>query len=168
MTSLRSAAVGPALRALARAGALLDVAEGTDPAALGARLDPDTFDCAEQIRAVADFALRATLPLAGREVPDVPERADPRASLAFARRHVEGLSEADFDGAEARRIRHRAGFADLDQPGAEYLHLFALPNLWFHLSIAYATLKVAGVRVGKADFDGLHEYPAGFSFVRKA
>ena len=168
LMALRAAAVPPALRALARADALLDVAEGTDPAALGARLDPDRFDCAEQIRAVADFALRATLPLAGREVPEVPERADPRASLAFARCHVEGLSEAEFDGAEARRIRHRAGFADLDQTGAEYLHLFALPNLWFHLSVAHATLKVAGVSVGKADFDGFHAYPAGFSFAPKA
>ena len=168
MTSFRSAAVGPALRALARAGAPVDVAEGTDPAVLAARLDPDTFDCAEQIRAVADFALRATLPLTGREVPDVPERADPRAGLAFARRHVEGLSEADLDGAEARRIRHRAGFADLDQPGAEHLHLFALPNPWLHLSIVYGTLEIAGVPVGKADFDGFHEHPAGFSFVRKA
>ena len=166
--ALHAAAVPPALRALARADALLDVAEGAGPAVLGARLDPDTFDCADQLRAVADFALRATLPLAGREVPDVPERADPRAGLAFARRHVEGLSEAEFDGAEVRRIRHRAGFADLDQPGAEYLHLFALPNLWFHLSIAHATLKVAGVSVGKADFDGFHAYPAGFSFVRQS
>ena len=166
--ALHAAAVPPALRALARADALLDVAEGTDPAALGARLDPDAFDCAEQIRAVADFALRATLPLAGRELPEPPERADPRASLAFARRHVEGLSEAEFDGAEVRRIRHRAGFADLDQTGAESLHLFALPNLWFHLSIAHATLKVAGVPVGKADFDGFHEDPAGFSFAPKA
>ena len=168
MTSLHPAAVPPALRALARAGALLDLAEGAGPAALAARLDDDTLDLADQIRTVAGFALRATMPLAGREVPDLPERGDPRASLALARRLIGGLSESEFDGAEGRPIRHRAGFADLDQPGADHLHLFALPNLWFHLSMAYATLKVAGVSVGKADFDGLHEYPAGFSLVRTA
>ena len=168
MTSLHTAAVPPALRALARAEALLDVADGAGPAALSARLDPDTLDAADQIRTVAGFALRATLPLVGREVPDLPERADPRASLAFARRRIEGLGASEFDGAEGRRIRHRAGFADLDQPAADYLHLFALPNLWFHLTMAYATLKVAGVPVGKAHFDGLHAYPAGFSFVRRA
>jgi hypothetical protein len=28
----------------------------------------------------------------------------------------------------------------------------------------HVALKQAGVRLGKADFDGVHEYPEGFSF----
>ena len=40
----------------------------------------------------------------------------------------------------------------------------ALPNLYFHQAMLHVALKQAGVRLGKADFDGIHEYPEGFSF----
>jgi hypothetical protein len=30
--------------------------------------------------------------------------------------------------------------------------------------MAHVALKRAGVPLGKADFDGLHDYPEGFSF----
>lgn len=69
-----------------------------------------------------------------------------------------------FQGAETRRIRHRAGFAQLDQPGAEYLQLFALPNFFFHLSMGFAVLRQGGIEIGKSDYDGLHDYPQGFRF----
>jgi hypothetical protein len=74
------------------------------------------------------------------------------------------LEPAAFAAAESRRIRHRAGFADLDQTGAEFLHLFGLPNFMFHLSMGFAVLRQRGLDIGKADFDGLHEYPHGFRF----
>ena len=75
---------------------------------------------------------------------------------------MEALDPAAFAGAETRRIRHRAGFADLDQSGADFLHLYGMPNFLFHASMAFAILRANGVAVGKADFDGLHDYPPGF------
>ena len=48
--------------------------------------------------------------------------------------------------------------------GQDYLLNFVLPNLYFHQAMLYVALKQAGVRLGKADFDGLHDYPEGFSF----
>jgi uncharacterized protein len=30
--------------------------------------------------------------------------------------------------------------------------------------MAYASLRMAGLSIGKADFDGLHSYPDEFSF----
>jgi hypothetical protein len=57
-------------------------------------------------------------------------------------------------------IAHRAGEADLVQDGATYLHCFAIPNLWFHLGMAYAILRTEGLSIGKADFDGWHRYCA--------
>jgi hypothetical protein len=158
------AAVPPACLALDRAGHLLDLAanEGGGVALLTARLHPDMMNAAGQIRTVAGFALRATCPLAGQPIPRGSFSDDLRglrAGLAFARAGVDALAPADFAGAEARRIRHRAGEADLDQSAADYLHLFALPNLWFHLSMAYAIFRRDGLAIGKADFDGLHAYP---------
>jgi hypothetical protein len=55
-----------------------------------------------------------------------------------------------------RRILHRAGGADLDQTGTDHLHLSALPNPWFHFSIAHAIFRAEGLAIGKANFDGLH------------
>ena len=61
-------------------------------------------------------------------------------------------------------IVHRAGFADLEQDGASFLHLYGMPNFLFHVTMGYAALRAAGVALGKADFDGFHDYPAGFAF----
>ena len=60
---------------------------------------------------------------------------------------------------------HTAGDAALDQRARDYLVDFAIPNLWFHLTMAYAALRAARVAIGKADFDGLYAYRRGFHFV---
>ncbi len=65
--------------------------------------------------------------------------------------------------AERRIVRAQAGFAVLELPGEVYLHEFGLPNLYFHQAMAHVALKQAGVPLGKADFDGKHDYPPGFS-----
>ena len=161
-----AASVPPALQALERANALLQRPD-VGPAQLAARLAPDMFDCASQLRTMAIFALRATWPLTGRDPEQRQFEASPyglRARIGHAQGQIGLLTPADFNGAETRIITHRAGFADLTQSGPDYLYHFALPNLWFHLSMAYATLRANGVPLGKADFDGLHSYPDGFSF----
>lgn len=161
-----AASVPPALQALERANALLHRPD-VGPKELSARLAPDMFDCASQLRTVAIFALRATWPLTGRDYEQRQFDTSAfglRARIGHAQGQIGLLTPADFAGANTRTISHRAGFADLTQTGADYLHHFALPNLWFHLSMAYATLRANGVLLGKADYDGLHNYPAGFNF----
>ena len=158
------AAVPVALQALKQAQVLLDKAT---PGMLTARLAPGMFDCAEQFLTVAGFALRATYPLVGRDVPelDYPNDKDGLyAALIAAQSLIGDLPAEDFETAADRQITHRAGFADLTQSAPDYLQHFALPNLWFHLSMIYAILRSEGALVGKADFDGLHVYPAGFVF----
>jgi len=34
----------------------------------------------------------------------------------------------------------------------DYITQFVLPNFFFHISIAYALLRMKGVQIGKADF----------------
>ena len=154
-----AASVPVVLQGLRQAQVLL---EKTPPTLMQARLAPGMFDLGTQVGVVAGFALRATYPLMGRAVPQLC--GPPGERLAQARALVEGLHPDDFAQAENRMISHRAGFADLTQPAADYLNHFALPNLWFHLSMIHAILRANGVPVGKADFDGLHVYPDGFSF----
>ncbi|MFZ0099538.1 MAG: DUF1993 family protein, partial [Gemmobacter sp.] len=122
----------------------------------------------QQVATAAGFALRVAYPLAGREVPPSADLGLDRIGLgrriAAARTSLAALDRAEFADAASRRIRHRAGFAELDQPGDDYLHLFGMPNFMFHVSMTFAVLRAEGLEIGKADFDGLHDYPHGFRF----
>jgi hypothetical protein len=148
---------------LVRMQGFLDRAAGRE-AVLTARLAPDMFTCGQQIATAAGFALRTSFPLAGLPVPSLPEPPPDRAGLsvriAAVQAALDGLDPAAFDA--PGRIRHRAGFAELDQSGADFLHLFGMPNFLFHTSMAFAILRANGIAIGKADFDGLHDYPEGF------
>jgi hypothetical protein len=148
----------------------LSTAGAEGRALLDARLAPDMLPFANQMTTVVNFSLRIACPLAGRPVP-AWER--PETSLESLRHYIaqgstflQTLTEADFIGAEARVIDDRAGFADLSLPAAEFLYHYALPNFYFHWSMAFAIARAHGFSVGKMDFDGYHQYPHGFSFEK--
>ena len=138
-----------------------DIVAVAGPDALDAQI-ADSFPARQQFATAAGFALRVTCPLAGREMPDLPQALGPR--LAVARAMLGAMTPAEFEGAETRVIRHQAGFAVLEQTGLEFLQLYGLPNFFFHMTMGYAALRAAGVPLGKADFDGFHSYPAEFRF----
>ena len=150
---------------LRRAGEQLG-ADGLE-AALAQRPAPGMMPAARQAATTAQFALRIAWPLAGRRPPELRGGFDAAGlgeRLAAARAHLAELPPEDFAGAETRLVRFQAGFADLELPGLAFLHEFGLPNLYFHQAMVHVALKHAGVNLGKADFDGIHEYPEGFSF----
>lgn len=144
---------------LNRAAHLLEiVARRTDAEALLAgRLAPDALEVGLNIAIAQGFAARALCLPAGRPVPQTPEpctlssltafRADVEAAIA-------GLGWEDL----ASPVTHVAGEATLTQSREDYVVRYALPNMIFHLSMAYAALRGAGVPLGKADFDGMHVY----------
>ncbi|MBT0958186.1 DUF1993 domain-containing protein [Alphaproteobacteria bacterium KMM 3653] len=150
---------------LSQAEGLVRVA-GERPEVFEARLVPGMLTCAQQFASAAGFALRGTLPLIGRPVPEFPDLPLNRDGLLNridqTARALRALSPEDFAGAEARVVEHQAGFAELSQDGQTYLTLFALPNFFFHLSAGFALMRQSGLEVGKGDFDGLHDYPRGF------
>lgn len=45
--------------------------------------------------------------------------------------------------------------------GLPFLRDYALPNFYFHLTIRYAILRIAGVPLGKQDFEGAPVYSTG-------
>ena len=142
-------------------GRAQDMAERAGPDLLAARIGT-SFAAAQHFATAAGFALRVACPLAGRAVPDMPQALGPR--LAVVRATLGAMKPAEFDGAEGRIITHKAGFAEMDQTALQFLHLFGIPNFFFHITMGYASLKAAGLPLGKEDFDGLHSYPADFSF----
>ena len=170
---MHAEAVTPSLHAIERALHILERirAAGREDI-LDAQLSPGMFNGGTQLRTVGIFGLRSTFMLTGRDWPkdmlgkgfaDGPEGLSERLRLASAQ--IGALSPEDFEGAATRTITHKAGDAVLAQQGDVYLRLFALPNLWFHLSMAYAIARAEGLDLGKGDFDGWHSYAPGFSFV---
>ncbi len=135
-------------------------------AALEQRPAAGMMPAARQVATAIQFTLRIAHPLAGRRPPELrgPLGAEGLVARAgAAAKHLAALPPKAFAGAEARIVRAQAGFAQLELPGEVYLHEFGLPNLYFHQAMAHVALKQAGAVLGKADFDGRHDYPEGFS-----
>lgn len=156
------------LHYLSRLKDLLHRIDVVDATIAGKRLHPDMFPLLQQARTAVGFTLRASCPLAGRDIvsftlgectlPNVLSEIDATVD------YLSSLREADFSDIDTRRIRTVAGFAELEMSGGDYYLMYAVPNFFFHYSMVYAIARQAGVPVGKADFDGYHVYPPGFSF----
>jgi len=162
---LYTASVPVFQRYLGRLGGWLDQAEAQRGAAvLDARLAPDMLPLRMQVVVTANFTLRTAFRLAGQPVPAFGEWPDGfgglRSHLAHASSLLQTLSPAQFADAATRVITSDAGEAVLQLDGATFLHQFALPNFFFHVTAAYAILRQQGVPLGKADFDGFHRYTA--------
>jgi uncharacterized protein len=129
---------------------------------LQARLAPNMLSLSTQVETAAYFSLRVCFPLAGQAVPAYGEFASTFAGLQLRISHylrlIDALDAKAFDSAEKRVINAQAGEASLLLPAPEFLFQFALPNFFFHFTIAYAILRHIGVPIGKQQFDGYHAY----------
>jgi uncharacterized protein len=132
-------------------------AKGYDPAVLlNARIAPDMFPLTRQVQIAADAAKGAMARLANH-APEVIEDtettfADLQTRVAKTIAIVEGYSEAQLEGAEKREITVKIPTGDLKFNGLDFLNTWALPNFYFHLTMAYAILRHNGVELGKRDF----------------
>ena len=131
-------------------------------------LAPHALSVAGHLETTLTFIPRTMLPLLGQAVPDVEiEELDRQGLIEFSsdvHALLLGIEAADFDGAATRLVRHTAGAADIEQDATMFVTLFALPNFFFHMTMAFAILRHEGVDIGKADFDGQHFHPAKFKF----
>jgi len=149
------------LRGLRVLDGLLDRAleSGLDEAALmEARLAPDMRPFPDQIR-MASFSARSCVArLTDQPWPRTEDAeaslADLKETVALSIAFIEAAEAAAFDGAETRRVELRFPGVELNFEGAGYLTSFALPNFYFHLSMAYAILRHLGVPLGKRDYLG--------------
>ena len=130
-----------------------------DPAILiGARLFPDMWSLAEQVRSVCNHATRGPARITGLPVPTFDGKdatfADLKARVAWALAFVGGLAPAQFEGGEGRSVTFPLGKDERTMTGAQYLLTFSLPNFYFHLTTAYDILRHNGVALDKDDFIG--------------
>jgi uncharacterized protein len=149
------------LRGLNSLSGLLDRAaeSGLDEAALmEARLAPDMRPFPDQVRMAAFSARSCIARLTDQPWPKTDDAdaslAELKQTVALSIAFIETAEATAFEGGETRRVELRFPGVELDFTGAGYLTSFALPNFYFHLSMAYALLRQAGVTLGKRDFLG--------------
>lgn len=155
------------LKQLSRFIDRVEAHENGSPDILNARLSDGMFPFSVQVRVAANFSLRACCPLVNSKVVafdnDNHSFSGLREQINETVAHLESLAVNVVDQLDAR-ITDKAGFTDLSLPASEYVNLFALPNFFFHISMAYAIARSRGLPVSKGDYDGYHNYPADFSF----
>ena len=142
--------------------------EQHNPAIFNERLCDDMFPLLQQARTAVGFTLRSCCPLAGREIVSFAEGDYTLANLLQeidqTVEYLSNFTPDDFQQAESVSVNTVAGFAEITLPGEEYFLMDSLPNFFFHYNMVYAIARKAGMVIGKADYDGYHQYPEGFRF----
>ena len=135
-------------------------AKKIDPSALiDARLFPDMFPLARQVRSATDHANSACGRLAGVEPPKFDNKettiAELKERIGKTVDFIRGLKPEQIDGTEDKQITFTfPSGATREFTGQSLLLNFCLPNFYFHATTAYDILRHNGVEVAKRDFMG--------------
>jgi hypothetical protein len=125
---------------------------------LNARLALDMLPFSKQIQLVSDTAKGLAARLGGVENPSYADDevtfAELHARLQKTIDFVKSVDAKGFEGSETREIVMKFPNRSMEFTGLSYLTGFAIPNLFFHVTTAYAILRHSGVPLGKNDFLG--------------
>jgi hypothetical protein len=163
--SMYQASIPPIIRSLTNLRAILDKAAAhadakkIDPSVLiNARLYPDMFPLSRQVQIATDTAKGAVSRLAGKEPPKYEDNESTFSELVARIDKTVALLETfkpdQIDGSEEKSISLPMHDRTLAFKGLPYLLDYVLPNIYFHVTIAYAILRHNGVEIGKKDFLG--------------
>ena len=134
-------------------------AKKIDPSALlQFRLFPDMLNLTRQIQIASDTAKGVVARLAGVDIPTYEDNetsvAELQARIAKTIAFIEGFTPAQIDGTEDKAIVTKRGDKETHYTGMQFLLGHAIPNVYFHVSIAFAILRHNGVEIGKRDYLG--------------
>ncbi len=128
-----------------------------DPTALlQARLAPDMFPLSRQVQIACDNAKIGIARIAGVEAPvfedvetTIPELNQRiRKTLDF----LASVPAEKINGTENKDIVFPSAGSTRTMSGEDYLRHWMLPNVFFHVTTAYALLRHNGVAIGKRDY----------------
>lgn len=119
------------------------------------RLAEDMFPFGAQVALVCNQPRGFSQWCAGQPVEnlsiEVTSLEQARAHIAETRKMVEGIAADDSKLDEVKRIGLGPGrYAEL--PARQYINDYLVPNVYFHISMAYAILRKLGAPIGKADY----------------
>ena len=137
---------------------ILDVGEKHFPdfsAAMQERLAPDMLPLGAQIAFACNQPRGFSQWLAGNPIenlaPEVGSVELARSHILQTKELVSGINACDRKLDEVKRIGLGPGrYCEL--PARQYASDYLLPNLYFHITTAYAILRAIGVPLGKADY----------------
>jgi hypothetical protein len=133
--------------------------QGIDPAdLLTARLYEDMAPLTAQVQRASDSAKFTVLRIGGVEAPAMPDEevtfADLQARIAKTVDLLRSVASDAMNGQEDKPITLTTPARSLDFTGRSYALGFVLPNFYFHVTTAYAILRMRGVPLGKLDYLG--------------
>jgi hypothetical protein len=110
-----------------------------------------------QVQSACDYVKAAAAWLSGQTPPKHEDneqtidevRARIRKTVAFA----ESVTEAQYAVAAERKVSLSWAPGKV-LVGEDYLLQMTIPNVYFHIAMAYAILRHSGVDIGKMDFLG--------------
>jgi hypothetical protein len=130
---------------------------------LNARLAPDQFNLIRQVQIACDTAKLGVARLTGK-MESVPVHPDTETTLAELKARIQSVldylstySPGDFADVESRTIS-QPRWEGKYLTGYEFAIQHAIPNLYFHVTTAYAILRHNGVDIGKKDYLGPMPY----------
>jgi hypothetical protein len=125
---------------------------------LDARLIDDMAPLTRQIQMVTDtakfVAVRVGLVENDPWLDEEASYAEVQGRVSKAITFLQNVAPDGFDGREDAQVVLTTPSGAIPFTGSTYVHGFAIPNFYFHLSMAYALLRMKGVPVGKLDFLG--------------
>jgi hypothetical protein len=121
------------------------------------RLAPDMKPLIYQVQSASDYVKGAAAWLSGQKPPKHEDneqtidevRARIRKTVAFA----ESVTEVEYAGAAERKVSLSWAPGKV-LGGEDYLLQMTIPNVYFHIAMAFAILRHNGVDIGKMDFLG--------------
>ena len=121
------------------------------------RLAPDMLPFRKQVQIACDASKNGLARLSGVEAPKFDDTETSFAELKERIRktldYLDSVARSSIDGCEDKEITFPAGRETTrTMKGEAYLLNWALPNLFFHVTTAYAILRHAGVELGKGDY----------------
>lgn len=129
-----------------------------DATILNSRLTFDMLPFVAQIQIATDNAKGGGARLSGVEIPKFEDNEKTLEELkARVQKTIDFLNSLDaksFENTETKDIVLTFGPNSYPFKGINYVFNFVLPNVYFHISIAYAILRQNGVPLGKRDYLG--------------
>lgn len=117
----------------------------------------DQFPLVKQVQLCSDIAKRTAGVLAKVEIPKYEDNEETFAQL-YARidKTLEFLATISPEQMEIghTEVIPMSWMPSKGIPAREYVSAYALPNFYFHATVAYSIMRKNGVTLGKADFLG--------------
>ncbi|MES2961685.1 MAG: DUF1993 domain-containing protein [Pseudomonadota bacterium] len=125
---------------------------------INARLFPDMLPFSRQVQIACDTAKAGAARIAEIEVPSHPDVektfGELQSRINKTIEFLKTIKPAQINGKEELKISYIQREKEKNFIGLPYLLNHTLPNLFFHITTAYAILRHNGLEIGKKDFLG--------------